>query len=116
MRGLRSTLLLLVILAGLVGYIYFVESRKPSGPEAGETKAKIFSVTADKIQELSVKAVSAERTVLKKSGTVWEVVEPVRVPADESEVSGITSSIASLEVQRDVDENPKDLKQYGLAQ
>lgn len=116
MRGLRSTLLLLAILVGLVGYIYFVESKKPSGPEAGETKTKVFSVTADKIQELSVKAASGERTVLKKSGTTWEVVEPVRVPADESEVSGITSSLVSLEVQRGVDERPQDLKQYGLAQ
>jgi hypothetical protein len=116
MRGLRSTLLLLAVLVGLVGYIYFVESRKPSGPEAGEKKAKAFSVAADKIQELSVKGASGERAVLRKNGTTWEIVEPARVPADESEVSGITSSLGSLEIQRVVDENPGDLKQYGLAQ
>src|SRR5512139_886822 len=116
MRGLRSTLLLLAILVGLVGYIYFVESKKPPGPEADETKAKVFSVTADKIRELSAKAASGERTVLRKSGTTWQILEPAAVPADESEVSGITSSLTSLEVQRSVAQNPRDLKQYGLAQ
>ena len=34
--------------------------------------------------------------------------------ADEAELSGITSNLASLEVQRVVDEQPADVKQYGL--
>src|SRR5512136_1912697 len=116
MRGLRSLLLLAAVMGGLFAYIYFVEWRKPPGSEAGEAKAKAFSVAADKIQELSVKAASGERAVLKKSGTTWEITEPTRIAADESEVSGVTSNLASLEIQRVVDENPQDLKQYGLAQ
>ena len=35
-------------------------------------------------------------------------------PADEAELSGITSNLASLEVQRVVDEQATDFKQYGL--
>ena len=31
MRGLTSTILLVVVLAGLGGYIYFVENKKPAG-------------------------------------------------------------------------------------
>ena len=34
--------------------------------------------------------------------------------ADEAEISGITSNLASLEVQRVVDDQASDLKQYGL--
>ena len=30
MRGLTSTLLLVVVLAGLGGYIYFVDSKRPA--------------------------------------------------------------------------------------
>ena len=30
MRGLTSTLVLVVVLAGLGGYIYFVDSKKPA--------------------------------------------------------------------------------------
>ena len=34
--------------------------------------------------------------------------------ADDGELSSITSTIPDLEVQRTVDENPSDLKRYGL--
>ncbi len=115
MRSFRSTLILLVVLAGLVGYIYFVESKKPATP-AEAAKPKVFSVTADKIIELSVKPASGDTTVLKKSDGAWKVAQPVESTADESEVSGLTSNLASLEMQRVVNENPGDLKQYGLAE
>lgn len=115
MRSFRSTLILLVVLAGLVGYIYFVESKKTTQP-AEEAKAKVFAVTADKIVELSVRPPSGEATVLKKADGAWQIVQPVQSSADESEVSGLTSNIASLEIQRVVEENAGDLKQYGLAE
>lgn len=116
MRGFRSTLILFVILIGLVGYIYFVESKKTTTPTGEEVKQKVFSVTADRIAEISVKPASGEETVLKKSDGSWQIVQPVQSAADESEVSGLTTSLASLEIQRVVAENPADLKQYGLAE
>jgi hypothetical protein len=116
MRGLRSLLILIVVLAGLVGYIYFVESRKPESTGEGEPKAKAFAVSVDKIEELRVKASSGDRTALKKGTGGWQMTEPTAVKADEAEVSAITSNLASLEIQRTVDENPADLKQYGLAE
>ena len=53
MRGLRSTVALLVVLAGLGAYIYFVASKK----ETPATKQdKLFSaVASDNIEELTVK-------------------------------------------------------------
>lgn len=115
MRGGKSLLVLFLVLVGLGTYIYFVESKKP---EAGteEAKPKVFSVSADKIAELSVKAANGDTTVLKKNGSNWEIVQPTPIRADESEVSGITTNIATVENARLVDENPKDLSQYGLAQ
>ena len=38
-----------------------------------------------------------------------------RAPPDQAAVSGITSNLSSLEIQRVIDENPPDLKEYGLA-
>jgi len=115
MRGFRSTLILLVMFAGLLAYIYFIENKKPAGG-AEPPKEKAVTVTADTITDLTIKTASGERTVLKKSGAVWQQVEPAQVDADQTEVSGIVNGLAGLELQRVVDENPTDLKQYGLAE
>lgn len=115
MRGLRSTIALIVVLAGLFAYIYFVTWKQPETP-AASTREKLFaSVAADKIEELRVKSESGDTTTLKKQKDGWQLVAPVTAAAQESEVSGITSALTGLEITRVADENPSDLKDYGLA-
>jgi len=115
MRGFRSTIVLLVVLLGLVGYIYFYEMKRPSPSETADQKQKVFTVEAAKIERVEVKAASGDRTVLTKSGDAWRVIEPLDAKADDTEVSGIVTNLASLEIQRVVDENAADLAQFGLA-
>ena len=113
MRGLRSTLILLVVLIGLAGYIYFVDSTRPVGEEAA--KEKVFTgVTADEIEEITIKADDGERSTLRKADGAWKLAEPAGVDVDEGEVSAITSALPDLEIQRVVEENAADLKRYGL--
>ncbi len=114
MRGVRTFLSLVVILVALGAYVYFVESKRPAGDE-GPKKEKVFTVEADKIEEISIKAESGEQTTLRKSGTDWQIVSPTTAKPDSTEVSGLTSNLSSLEIQSVVDENPPDLKEYGLA-
>src|SRR5215204_5687248 len=114
MRGLRSLIVLLVIAIPLGWYVYR-DSTKP--PDSDEPKRdKVFTVEADKIEEIALKSESGERTRLQKSGSEWKVVAPAGVQPDTNEISSIASGIASLEMDRVVDENPPDLKEYGLAQ
>ncbi len=114
MRGLRSFLLLLIVGAGLGAYLYFVESKRDPGD--ADKKEKVFTVESEKIDELTVKAESGERTSLKKTGAEWQIVAPVAAPTDSGTVSGLTGNLSSLELQRVIDENPQDLAEYGLAQ
>jgi len=114
MRGLRSFLVLLVVGLGLGAYLYFVESKRD--PSSGEKKDKVFTVESDKIDELTVKAESGEQTSLKKSGTDWQVVQPMTTASDSAAVTGITSNLSTLEISRVIDENPPDVAEYGLAQ
>ena len=113
MSRLWSTAALLVVLAGLVGYIYFVDAERPtSGTEARET---LFgTVAADDIEEIRIRNAEGETSRLQKADGAWQIVEPVKAAADESEISSIASSLASLEIQRVVDENSSDVKQFGL--
>jgi hypothetical protein len=115
MKGLRSFLGLLVVLIALGAYLYFVESKRPAGGDA-EKKDKLFAVEADKIQEFSIKSESGEHTTVRKNGSDWQIVQPASGKPDAAEVSGITSNLASTEIQRVIDENPGDLAEYGLAQ
>ena len=115
MRGLRSFGGLVVILIALGGYLYFVESKKPAGGDA-EKKEKAFTVEADKIEEFTIKSESGERTTLRKSGSDWQIAQAAGVKPDAAEVSGITSNLSSLEIQRVIDENPSDLTEYNLTQ
>ena len=114
MRSVWSTVGLVVVLGGLVGYIYFVDSK--SEPTAAEAKQKAFGgtlSTAD-IEEVQITLVGAETARLQKSDGKWQLVAPTQAPADENELTSITSSLSSLEIQRVVNESAGDVQKYGL--
>jgi len=112
-RGVKSTLALIVVLIGLVAYIYFVDSKKPASG-APETKAKAFTVDADQIEEIQIKPTSGDASRVQKANGTWQLVEPEKADADQGQVSNAASSLATLEINRVVDDNPSDLSQYGL--
>ncbi len=115
MRGLRSTLVLLVVAVGLGGYIFFFERHRPpaSDPEPNE---QLFDFETDDVAELRVAAGDDAVTELRRTGGAWEVVAPVAGAADDSAASSIASTLASLEIQRVVEEGPVDLEPFGLAE
>jgi len=114
MRGLRS-LILLIVIALPLGWFAYRDYQKPAGDD-GPKKDKVFTVESDKIDEISVKSEGGERTRLQKSGTEWKIASAADAKPDTGEISGLTSNLSSLELERVVDENPPDLKEYGLAQ
>src|SRR5690554_1995902 len=112
MRGLWSTLALVLILAGLGGYIYFVDSERPA---AGvEVKDKVFTLEADSLREIRVTS-DGETSVLSKSDDGWKLTEPVDADADATEASSLVTNLASVEINRVLEENASDLEPYGLA-
>src|SRR5215831_6137162 len=112
MRGLRSTLALLLILIGLGAYIYFGTSKSDDRTSKQE---KLFaSVETDKVDELKVKSASGNLTTLKKENGTWKIVEPIAVSASQPEASAIANAMADTEIVRVVDDNPSDVKEYGL--
>jgi uncharacterized protein DUF4340 len=113
MRGGKSLLVLLVVALGLGAYIYFVEAKKDL-TDSSTKKEKVFAIDQSKIEEIEIHAASGETTKLKKNGTVWQIVEPATLEADQSEVSSLLTSLETLEIQRVLDEKPADLKPFEL--
>jgi Domain of unknown function (DUF4340) len=114
MRGMKSLLVLVLVLGALGAYIYFVESKKPQGAEA-TAGPKLFSVKAEAIDQITVKAANGDRTALDKANGAWQITSPIVAPADDAEVSGIVTNLATVDAMRTVEESPRDLKQFGLA-
>lgn len=112
MRGFRSTFILLAVLAALLGYIYY--AMKPGTPPAEDQKTRVFTAPADTIDEIEITARSGETTTIKRDGAVWNLTAPIRTGADDTEVSGLTTNLATLDIQRVVEEQATDLAPYGL--
>ena len=75
MRSFRSIAVLGILLAGLVAYLYFVDSKKPV--DQAEEKAKVFAgLEADKIEEVKIDTVAGDTTVVQKAADGWKLVEP----------------------------------------
>jgi Domain of unknown function (DUF4340) len=116
MRGLKSTIALIVVLAGLGAYIYFVTWKQPEGgADTGKKQEKVFAgLDSSKIEELTVTSAAGDATTVKKDAGGWQVVKPLTTKADEGEVGNLTSALTSAEIVRVIDENPTNLNEYGL--
>src|SRR5882672_708364 len=114
MRRLWSTLALIVVLGGLGSYIYFVTWKQDA--DAGASKAeKVFAgAGADKVSDLTVRSESGDVTTVKKDGDAWQIVSPFTARASDTDISAVNGAIAQLEIGKIIDENPTNLKEYGL--
>ncbi|MSQ47050.1 MAG: DUF4340 domain-containing protein [Deltaproteobacteria bacterium] len=106
----RKSLLMIVILLILGGYIYLVES--PREQKAAEEK-KLVTLDKDAIVEIAL--TYPDRAVtLKKTDGKWRIIQPVEADADESTVNNLITAVIDAEVKRTLDEVPQDLTVYGL--
>jgi hypothetical protein len=105
----RNTLIVLILLALVGGYIYFFQAGKPE-----EETVKLFQIKADDITKIVLKY-PGEEIEVQRSGDQWKMVKPIKADADSAAISTLTHEIADADVKRTVDEHPTDLAAYGLA-
>jgi hypothetical protein len=113
MRGLRSTLALLAVLAGLGAYIYFVTWKiEPDDPTKVE---KVFDgLNADAIVGLQITSDKGPMTTLEKADNAWRITAPEAAATDQSEASSVATGLAAVELGRVIEENAATLADYGL--
>src|SRR4026209_1019583 len=98
MRGLRSTMALLVVLLGLGAYIYFVTWKQPEGGAEAAKERVFVSLDADKFDEIKVKSESGDITAVQKSSGMWQITAPLTAEADEMQVSALATNLSTLEI------------------
>ncbi len=115
---IRSLLVSAIVFAALAGVLYWSEHRKP-GAEAAKPDAdaapSILKLDESSITKLELKRKDTAPILLAKSGSDWKITKPKPFGADESTVSGMLSTISSLNSDRLVEDKGTDLQRYGLS-
>jgi hypothetical protein len=116
-RGLMVASLIFFILAGT---LYWSNHHKPAEDAAkasGDTPPAILKLDAAAITRLDLEKKDTKPIVLTKADSgEWKITKPQPYGADQTVVSGVLSSLSSLNSERMVEDKATDLKQYGLNQ
>jgi uncharacterized protein DUF4340 len=107
----RKSLLLLVVLLILGGYIYLVEAPREQKEAEGK---KLVVLDKDAVGEIALTYPDRAVTLKKADDGKWRITQPVESDADESTVNSLITAVADAEVKRTLDEVPQDLTVYGL--
>jgi hypothetical protein len=116
---LKHTLILLVLAAGLLAYVQFVEKKIPTTKEAKENKGRLFEFDRNRITAIAIKT-PENKIELKKSGENWLVETPVKDRADSTVVTSLLTSVEFLRSESTINNDGKgvtkdQLKEYGVA-
>jgi len=109
-----KTGVLLLVLAGLGSYIWFVERKQEPKPEGERAKVTVLAVDKAKAKEISLAAAGGETIRLVKEGAGWKVTSPFAAPADTSAVESILTSLEKLEADEVVVEQAANPAEFGL--
>ncbi|HEV2397185.1 MAG TPA: DUF4340 domain-containing protein [Candidatus Sulfotelmatobacter sp.] len=114
---IRGLLIATVVFAALAGVLYWSDHRKPSAEAAkpdADAAPSILKLDENSITRVDLKKKDSPDVVLSKSGSDWKITEPKPLAADQSSVSSLVSSLATLNSDRLVDDKASDLQRYGL--
>ena len=105
---------LLLVLAGLGSYIWFVERKQEPKREGEREKVTVLAVDKAKVKEISVASAGGETIRLVKEASGWKVAAPFAAPADTSAVESMLTSLEKLEADEVVVEKVANPAEYGL--
>ncbi len=114
----RSLILAAVVLAALTGALYWSNHHKPSESTASAStpaSPSILKLDSAAVTGFELKNKDAQPIALaKNSSGTWQITQPQPLPADQTTVSNVVSSFASVNSERLVEDRVSDSKQFGL--
>lgn len=113
----RGLLLACVVLAALIGALYWSDHHKPAEDKTASANVapKVLSLKQDDITKLTIKKNGGEASTLaKNSSGQWNIIAPHEYPADQDVVKGMLSTLSNLNSDRLITDKAGNLNQYGL--
>ena len=121
MKPFRSTLVLLLAVAGLTFFFWLTRNGKGTD-EAEKAKGKLFDFQSEAVTTLKVRGADGAFSLERKGGKdgEWRLTEPVQAEAEREAVLAILGELEFLQPRRTItaDQIPdgdKSLAEWGLA-
>ena len=110
----RNTLIVLVVLAALVGFLYYDQQQQAAQPTATpQPVLTLLDLNAADVIAITV-SVPPSRTVAHKDNGAWLLDEPTKEEADTTQLSSVVTQFAKLTATRALTVTPTDLAPFGL--
>ena len=111
----KTTVVLLVVAAGLGGFFYYdTYWLNPKREKAESAKGRIWTVEPKDVEGVTL--VRKDETIrLKRTADGgWELLEPVKARGDRSVVDDMVTGLATARMDREIDANPAKPADFGL--
>ncbi len=111
----RNTVIVLVVLALLAGYVYYDQQQSASNATTPTPvpEVKILDLNADDVTGLQVSG-PVSRTVAHKDNGAWLMDEPSKEEADTARLNNLVAQFVKLKATRALTETPSNLAPFGL--
>jgi len=115
-RKYLNTLAALALLAALWGSFTYWEKRKGREPSKTETapQEKVFPLESRRVRSFTLKPREAEPITCRREGEKWAIIEPRRIPADQSGIDSFLNNLTGAAFDQILEPQPSNLKDFGL--
>ncbi|HKV63912.1 MAG TPA: DUF4340 domain-containing protein [Candidatus Acidoferrum sp.] len=117
---INSLLIAAIVLAALSGVLYWSNHKKTSANDvkvSSDVPPKILSLTQSDITKLAIKQKGKDDIDLDKNDAgKWQIAGAKPLRADQDTVSGVLSTLSSLDSERLIEAKAANLSEFGLAQ
>jgi hypothetical protein len=110
---IKTTFILLLVFLGLLAFIFLFDVKDVGKEKPGD---KLVDLSSDDVERINFKTEEETITFTKEGEDNWLISEPIEAKADKYEVDRIANDFSSLEIDRVVEDEPKDLEKYGIPQ
>lgn len=110
----RTTLILFIVFIVLLAAYLVFESRTQSTEDRKDREALLIECEEADIMKLSVPSGDGTVVFERDESGAWTITSPLRAPADVYEIDNLVRNFARLQIERIVDEDPKNVESYGI--
>src|SRR5437870_9820051 len=91
----KTTIILLILLAGAGTYLFLTRSQTETKTETANPGegTKLVDIDAKDVTKVTVTPTDEPKFVIEKTGTDWQITEPVKAPAESFEVESLVRAV-----------------------